>query len=621
MFQGRNHTDRGRGSPTLLEMHEGSDTAAEVVVVSKVAERSELTSLQGLAALSLDALSSVAYGPEAVVLVLAVAGSRGLNATLPVTIGIAALLVLLTVSYRQVIAVHPDGGGAYAISKTDLGPRMARLAAASLIVDYVLTVAVSIAAGVAALTSAFPKLRPHTTVICLVILVVLAAINLVGLSESAKLLIGPTVLFVVGILGVIVIGLLRSHPATRTGGAADVPVSVGGVGVLLVVQAFAAGCTSLTGVEAIANAVPAFRPPRIKRAQRTEVMLGVLLGAMLLGLSILVGKFDLRPRAGVTLLDQLTAAAYGHGVAYYALGLTTTAILAFAANTSFGGLPVLFSLLARDHLLPHWFGLRGEKPVYRYGVTVLALFAGVLLVSVGGSTQRLIPLFAIGVFIGFTLSQAGLVRHWYRQRPPRWRRTAALNGLGAVLSAVAAVVFLASKFIHGAWLLLIIIPALMALFGRVAGYYARVGEALQPDRTPAIPALLKSTVIVPVGGINRLTEQALSAALSMGQRVVALTVQPDEESAAALRANWGAWACGVQLEVLVVPQRTLVDPVITYVRSQEGPGVQVTVLIPLIEPRHLRYQILQNQRGVVLANQLRLRTDVTVATIPFRFGD
>jgi amino acid transporter len=584
-------------------------------------ERAQLTSLQGLAALSLDALSSVAYGPEAVVLVLAAAGTAGLEAALPVTLVIAGLLVLLTVSYRQVIAVHPDGGGAYAISKANFGPMVARLAAACLIVDYVLTVAVSIAAGVAALTSAFPALHPYTTVMCVGILAALFGVNLLGISESAKFLIGPTVLFVAGILAVIVIGLLRHHPAVRTTSAPIVPVTMSSVTLLLAVQAFAAGCTSLTGVEAIANAVPAFREPAIRRAQRTEVMLGALLGVMLLGLAFLVGKFHLQPRGGVTLLAQLIEASFGHNAAFYVLGLTTTAILALAANTSFGGLPVLLSLLARDLLVPHWFGLRGEKPVYRYGITVLTLFAGILLVAVSGDTQRLIPLFAIGVFIGFTLSQAGLVRHWRSERPAGWKGRAILNGLGAVMSAVAAVVFLVSRFVHGAWLLLVIIPGLMILFGRVARYYDRVGDALELGHLPPRPAAEHSVVIVPVGGINKLTELALRAALSLGDQVVAISVQPDDASADSLRSDWAEWNCAVPLDVLVVPQRALVEPMLNYVRGRQAEDTTVTVLIPMIEPRHFRYQILQNQRGVVLANQLRLRTDVVVATIPFRFGE
>jgi amino acid transporter len=400
-----------------------------------------------------------------------------------------------------------------------------------------------------------------------------------------------------------------------------VTTSVKGIGVVLVAKAFAAGCTSLTGVEAIANAVPTFRDDKVKHAQRTEVMLGILLGAMLLGLAVLVGKFSLQPRSGVTLLDQMTAAAYGHTVFYYVLGIITTAILAFAANTSFGGLPVLLSLLARDNLMPHWFGLRGEKPVYRTGIGVLAVFAGVLIVAVGANTQRLIPLFAIGVFIGFTLSQAGLVRYWWTTRPPRWASKAALNGLGAVLSGIAAVVFLASKFLSGAWLVPVIVIVLIALFSRVKRYYDRVGRALHIGEIPPPPQAEPAQVIVLVGAVDAMTAAAVSAALSMGGTVLALSIQHDHERADKLRETWGAWACGVELTVIVTESRTLVDPVIKFVLSRLALGGVVTVLIPEVEPRHVRYQILQNQRGFILANQLRMRTDATVATFPFRIGD
>jgi amino acid transporter len=530
-------------------------------------------------------------------------------------------LAVLTVSYRQVIAVHPDGGGAYAVSSAHLGPRIARVAAASLIIDYVLTVAVSITAGIAALTSAFRGLGGHPALLSLVVLAALTAVNLVGLAESAKVLMAPTVLFIVGILGVVVVGLIRSHPAVRDHGATLVSGSLKGLGLVLVAKAFAAGCTSLTGVEAIANAVPTFRENKVARAQRTEVMLGVLLGAMLLGLAVLIGKFSLVPRSGVTLLDQMTAASFGHTVPYYVLGLTTTAILAFAANTSFGGLPILLSLLARDHLMPHWFGLRGEKPVYRTGITVLAVFAGVLIVAVGGDTQRLIPLFAIGVFIGFTLSQAGLVRYWWTSRPAGWAGKATLNGLGALLSGVAAVVFLASKFLAGAWLVVVLVIAFVALFSRVRRYYDRVGRALHLGEVPPSPRAKPSQVIVPVGGVNEMTAAALSAALSMGGSVLALSVQHDDDGARDLQSAWDAWACNVELHVIVTDSRTLVDPVVQFVCSRVALGGHVTVLIPEVEPRHVRYQVLQNQRGFILANQLRIRTDATVATFPFRIGD
>lgn len=422
----------------------------------------KLTAVGGLAALSLDALSSVAYGPEAIVVALVAAGVGAISATLPIAIAIAitVLLMVLVVSYRQVIAVHPDGGGAYAVAKQDLGRGVSLLAAASLVVDYVLTVAVSLAAGAASLASVFPILAPHLLAVCLGGLVVLTGLNLVGIAESAKALMLPTLVFIVSIFAIIVLGLAHPQPVSTIGERlSQQPVEA--LGVILVLKAFAAGCSALTGVEAIANGVPAFRAPAVARAQRTEVTLGILLGSMLVGLAVLIKLHHVVPRGNVTVLAQLSAGAFGTGWPFYVSNLSVTLVLGLAANTSFGGLPVLMSLLARDNRLPHLFGLRAERPVFRYGVSALALLAAVLLATIGADTTRLLPLFAIGVFIGFTISQTGLVHHWYLARTPGWRRRAALNGTGALLTAVAAIVFLASKFTQGAWLLLIIIPLLL----------------------------------------------------------------------------------------------------------------------------------------------------------------
>jgi amino acid transporter len=398
--------------------------------------KDHLTSVEGLAALSLDALSSVAYGPEAIVLVLAAAGTSALGLTLPVTLAIAGLLAVLVVSYCQVIAVHPGGGGAYAVGKKDLGATVSLLAAASLVVDYVLTVAVSLAAGAASLASAFPSLAHHLLAMCLTGLVLITAVNLWGIAESARVLMLPMVAFLASIFGVIIAGLMRSHPAAVVGTAQPARISEA-IGVILILKAFSAGCSALTGIEAIANGVPAFRPPRARRAQRTELMLGALLGTMLIGLSVLIRREHIAPRGGVTVLAQITAGSFGTGWAYYAVNIAVTGVLALAANTSFGGLPVLMSLLSDDDRLPHLLGLRAERPVHRYGVITLAVLAGVMLVAVNAVTARLIPLYAIGVFIGFTISQTGMVRHWHGQRSPHWRLRAALNGTGAVLTQIS----------------------------------------------------------------------------------------------------------------------------------------------------------------------------------------
>ena len=446
-----------------------------------------LTALGGISAMSLDALSSVAYGPEAIVLGLIAAGTAAVTWTVPIALAITALLLVLVVSYRQVIAVHPDGGGSYAVAKKDLGRWPALLAAASLLVDYVLTVAVSLAAGAASLASVFPPLSHHLLALTLAGLAVIYVINLIGIAESAKVLMGPTLLFIVGIFAIVGFGFFQPHPVAVIGDDLGPVHATEAIGIILVLKAFSAGCSSLTGVEAIANAVPAFRSPAVKRAQHCEIALGILLGAMLLGLAFLIRLHGVVPRGNVTVLAQLSAAAFGTGWPFYVINLAVTLVLAFAANTSFGGLPVLMQLLAKDHRLPHLFALRAEKPVFRYGVTALAILAAVVLLIVTADTQRLLPVFAIGVFIGFTISQTGLVLHWRKERGPRWLGYAFLNGFGAALTAVAGIVLLASKFTEGAWLLLFLVPGLVLLMDRIERYYAYAGKQLGLGRIPGKP--------------------------------------------------------------------------------------------------------------------------------------
>jgi amino acid transporter len=583
-------------------------------------EKHHLTSLEGLAALSLDALSSVAYGPEAIVLALVVAGTGALTATLPITLAIVFLLVVLVISYAQVIAVHPDGGGAYAVAKKDLGPTTSLLAAASLVVDYVLTVAVSLTAGADALASAFPALAGDKLWVCLAGLAVLAAVNLRGITDSARVLMLPTALFIAAILGVIVLGLLRTHPVAVVGTAESFPAQES-LGLLLILKAFSSGCSALTGVEAIANAVPTFRTPRVRRAQSTELMLGALLGTMLIGIAVLIRRNHVAPRGDVTVLAQLTAGAYGDGWAYYATNILVTVVLGLAANTSFGGLPVLMGLLARDHRLPHLFGLRAERPVYRYGVLALALLAALLLLATGADTHRLIPLFAIGVFIGFTLSQLGLVRHWATERPAGWRHRALINGTGAVLTTLAGIILLTTKFLEGAWVVVVAVPLMMLLFARIERYYATVGRELGLGRVPEPPdRRTGSLVIVPLGEVSKLAQHAITAALALGDEVVAVAVHADPEKSRALEEAWDRWNPGVRLDVIDSPHRSLVQPIVDYVLRVAADGRQVAVLIPEVEPLHRRYEILQNQRGLLLATVLRARTDVVVCMLPYRLS-
>ncbi|MER6521903.1 APC family permease [Streptomyces sp. NPDC001553] len=600
------------------------------VTAPAAGDRHRLTALQGLAALSLDAMASVAYGPESIVLVLAAAGAYGLGFTLPVTLAIAALLAVLVASYRQVIAAFPDGGGSYAVAKKHLGRRTSLVAAASLILDYVLNVAVSVTAGVAALTSAFPELYGERVWICLGVLVLVTAVNLRGVVDSAKAFLVPTAVFVGSILTMVAVGLFREGPVSTASAAGHASVLGEGattVGALLLLKAFAAGCSALTGVEAVANAVPSFRTPAARRAQRTEVALGALLGIMLIGLSVLIGRFHLQPVEGVTVLAQLADASFGHNAAFYVVQFATMLLLALAANTSFGGLPVLMSLLARDNHLPHVFALKADRQVHRHGVAWLALVSAALLVFSGGDTNTLVPLFAIGVFVGFTICQVGMVRHWRGERPKGWQAKAVLNGFGALLTGVAAVVVTATKFTEGAWLIVLALPLLVLGFGRVRRAYAQIGERLELGRIPRAPHSSRSLVVVPVSGLSRLTCQALTAARSLGDEVHAVTIThsapEDRRAAEALRRDWELWKPGVELTEITSQSRSLGRPVSAYVRelARTHPDTQVTVLIPETEPARLWQRMLQNQRGSVVAHAVRRDTDAVICRLRFRITD
>jgi amino acid transporter len=589
---------------------------------SSQASKEEITPVEGLSALSLDALTSVAYGPQALLLALGAGGLAALQLAPWITLAIIGLLGLLVASYAQVIVAYPSGGGAYAVARENLGTGLTLLAGAALVVDYVLTVAVSIAAGVGSLTSAFSGLSPLTLPLCLAMLAVITLLNLRGLADGARAFLLPTLAFIAAILVVIAVGLI--HPLAPHLHAPGAPMvatrTLEGVGVLLVLQAFAAGCSALTGVEAIANGVPLFRPPRVTRARQTELMLGTLLAVMLLGLAVLIQRFHVEPRAGDAVLNQVVGYALGRGWAFAAISILVTLVLALAANTSFGGLPILASLLARDQRLPHGFAIRGDRLVFNRGIWALAVLAAILLAATEGDTDSLIPLFAIGVFTGFTLAQAGMVRHWLGARPHGWWWRAAVNGLGAVASGVATLIFVSTKFREGGWVVVVAIPVLILLFVRVSGYYRDVAAELHLGHLPPRPVAGTTTVVVPFTQLSRLTGHALSQALSMSDDVIAVTVvlPEDQPAQAELEAAWARWDPGVPLVVLPSPYHSLVRPLLRYIRSlQPSPSHRVVVLIPVVLPRRFWHQALHNHLDLVLSAALRRQRNVLVARLPF----
>lgn len=593
---------------------------------TKEARSEEIGTSEGLAALSLDALTSVAYGPEAIALVLVGVGVAGIRYLVPESIAIMCLLAILVLSYSQVIDAYPRGGGAYAVSRDNLGVNASQLAAAALIVDYVLTVAISIAAGVGAITSAWPILLPWTVPLCLGILAIVTVLNLRGVGESARAFLLPTMVFIVGLLAILAVGFIHPHLTHAIRSLPPAPR----VGWFFYLKAFAAGCTALTGVEAIANGVPLFRKPRQLRAKRTEWILGTLLGAMLIGIAVLTVKFAIIPGGNVSLLSKVMTAAVGRNWAYFVVALAITVVLGLAANTSFGGLPVLTSLLARDRYMPQAFATRGDRLVFERGIWVLAIGAAVLLVAVRGNTQSLIPMFAIGVFTGFTLSQLGMVIHWKKSRPKGWRLRALLNAAGALVTGLATLLFVTTKFFEGAWVVVVTIPILLWLFRSIHRYYSRVGEALGIGETPkAVAKLPKPLVVVPISPtLTDLTRRALSHAISLSDEVIAVAVlfeepgddeEPDDAKER-LEAAWKRWNPPARLVVLKSQYHSVVRPLLRFINSLDRHATQrVVVLIPEVVPDGVVAGLLHNRLGSVITKALRRRIDVVIGTVPMHF--
>lgn len=595
---------------------------------SSEAAKEEINPVEGLSALSLDALTSVAYGPQALLVALAPAGLVAFAIAPWITAAIVGLLVLLVLSYMQVIDAYPGGGGAYAVARANLGTGVSLLAGAALIVDYTLTVAVAVAAGVASLSSAFPALIPLTVPICLAIIAVITLLNLRGLGEGARAFLLPTVVFIAGVLVTIGLGLFHPlDPGLTPAGAPEVATKgLEAVGILLVLKAFSAGCSALTGVEAIANGTPLFRQPRQRLAKQTELLLGVLLGVMLIGLAILVQRLHIVPRANDTVLSQIMAKVLTPGWAYDALSIVITVVLALAANTSFGSLPVLASLLAKDNYLPHALALRGDRLVFTNGIWILAILSASVLAATGGNTDSLIPLFAVGVFTGFTLAQAGLVRHWWVKRPRGWTWRAGLNGLGAVASGISTLVFVITKFTEGAWVVVITIPLLILLFVQVHAYYRRAAVELGLDRLPPRPiaAQGRAMAIVPVSDVSRATATALSVALRMADEVVAVSVvfADDSDRERRLQERWASWKPGVRLVLLHSEYHSVAQPMMRYVRSQKAAGKgRILVLLPVVIPAKVYEGVLHNHIDVALSSALSAEDGVIVVKVPLRLHE
>jgi amino acid transporter len=600
-------------------------------------ERAEqIGPVAGIPIFGLDALSSAAYGPEAALTLLIPLGAAGVAYIVPVSASIIVLLAIVYFSYRQTIAAYPGGGGSYTVASENLGTYPGTLAAAALMIDYVLTAAVGISAGVGALVSAVPQLQPHTLAICLSILVVVTIVNLRGVREAGVFFMIPTYAFLGSLLFAIAIGLTKTvfaagHPVPVAAPPATVagPATVA-VSMWLLLQVFSNGCTAMTGVEAVSNGVRAFREPTVRNAQRTLTVIIGLLAVLLAGIAYLVRAYGIQATdPGLpgyqSVISLLVAAIVGRGLFYYFTIGSVLVILSLSANTAFADFPRLCKAVAHDGFLPHSFGFRGRRLVYSQGIYVLAVLSGILLIIFQGVTDRLIPLYAIGAFLAFTLSQAGMVGHWRRNPGPGAGRSMLINGLGGVATGVTLVVVLVAKFTSGAWVSVLLIAGIMSTMLWVRRHYDAVALEIQLSAPLQIEHLGPPIVIVPIQSWTSMSQRAMQFALTLSPEIHALHVGAEEETNA-LRDDWNrlvaepvAQAGGTPptLVNLSSPFRLIIKPILDYVQQMEldNPGRQIAVIVPELVERHWYHYPLHNQRAELLKALLLVKGSRNIVLI------
>jgi amino acid transporter len=593
-------------------------------IPSHLAHHERLSRITGLAVLSSDALSSVAYATDFVVATLLLAGTQALGYVIPISIVITTLLAIVAFSYRQTIFAYPTGGGAYRVSKENIGVHAGLIAAASLLVDYTLTVSVSISAGVLAVTSAFPQLDPYRVELCLGALAVLAMLNLRGIRESGRIFAVPTYFFVVCIFGLILAGLYRYLTGSIVPVDVPMPEHVGTkpLTTLLLLTAFANGCTAMTGVEAVSDGVPAFAKPEAKNAAATLVTMAVLAIAMFIGITVLAHAYAVIPSPSESGLSQLGRAILGRGnFLYYLVQAATTLILVLAANTAYADFPRLASIVSRDGFLPRQFMNQGDRLAFSNGIIALSAFAGVLIVAFRGITESLLPLYMIGVFISFTLSQTGMVLHWRKTREPGWKMSAFVNGFGALTTGIVLIIVAVTKTLEGAWVVLLLIPVIVTIFKATRRHYDHVASQLTLRGYEPLPRK-HNTVLIPIGGIQRAVVEALRYAETLSDDVRAVYVDVDSAGTEAVRKSWETWGGRVQLIVLDSPFRSVMEPLLEYIEQVEAERADdyVTVILPEFVPARWWQHLLHNQRALLIKGALLFRPNTVVTSVPFHLA-
>ncbi len=588
------------------------------------ATHERLGPLTGLAVFASDALSSVAYATEEILLILVLGGAAALGYALPIAVAIGVLIAIVTSSYRQTILAYPQGGGAYVVTRENLGRYPSLMAGAALLVDYVLTVAVSIAAGIAAITSAIPELYPHRVTLCVVGVGVIAVGNLRGVRESGRLFALPTYLFLGANFLLIGWGGVQWLRGAAGAVAAPPPVSGGheALTLFLVLRAFSSGCAALTGIEAVSDGVPAFRPPEAQNARRVLLALGGILVVLFLGISALAYAFGVVPMTGETVNSQLARRVFGESPLYFAVQGVTMLILILAANTSFADFPRLASFLARDRFIPRQFANRGDRLAFSNGIIILALLSMGLLALFSGDTHALIPLYALGVFVSFTLSQSSMVRYWFRHRGAKWPLRALLNGTGAAVTGVVAVIIGVTKFTHGAWIVVVLLPCMLALFLTIRRHYDDVALQLSVEGVPPSTPATGNAVLVPVGDVHRGMLPAIEYARALSPDARGVYVAVDPEQTRRFEERWTKYSDGMPLVVLRSPYRSVTGPFLEYLDllQRQAPRGVITIVLPEFVPARWWQHLLHNQTALLIKGALLFRKGIVVANVPYHLA-
>ncbi|USK68925.1 APC family permease [Peribacillus asahii] len=589
---------------------------------STAAGEQKLNKTKALAILSSDALSSVAYGPEQILIVLITVGVTAFWYSIPIAVGVLILLTALILSYRQIIFAYPHGGGAYVVSKNNLGVNPGLIAGGSLLVDYILTVAVSVSAGTDAITSAFPSLHAHNVIIAIIFVIFLTILNLRGVTESASILAYPVYLFVLALFILIGVGIYKILIGEVS---SDLRTSIGapvaGISLFILLRAFASGSSALTGVEAISNAIPNFKEPAPNNAAKTLILMGSLLAVLFTGIVFLAYYLSIVPSVEVTVVSQIAEEIFGRNFMYFFIQGTTALILILAANTGYSAFPLLAVNLAKDKFIPRMFTIRGDRLGYSNGIIILGLASIVLIIAFEGHTENLIPLYAVGVFIPFTLSQTGMMVKWIREKPKGWVFKLIINSIGAVISLIVTIIFFLTKFTQ-VWPVLVFLPIIILVFHRIRKHYDAVGEQLKVTSCePAVP-IEGNVIIVPVAGITHVVENSLNYAKSLSaEQIIAVYVSFEREDEKKFEDNWKKWQPDVRLVTLHSHYRSIIGPLTKFIDTIEHKASEanyrVTVVIPQFIPRKGWHNILHNQSSLLIRTSLLYRRNVIITTVPY----